>query len=91
MPAPKLAIIGGTGLDELEGLEQTEIRSVDTPYGPPSRPLQRGRLGEVELIFLARHGREHDIPPHRINYRANLWALRDAGAGRVLAATAIRL
>ncbi len=87
--APTLAVIGGTGLQRLEGLELLGREAVETPYGAPSAPLARGRLAGRELLFLARHGEGHTIPPHRINYRANLWALKEAGAPRILAVAAV--
>jgi len=87
--APALAVIGGTGLQRLEGLELLGREAVETPYGAPSAPLARGRLAGRELLFLARHGEGHTIPPHRINYRANLWALKEAGAPRILAVAAV--
>ncbi len=84
-----LAIIGGSGLTELDGLSQGEEISLDTPYGAPSAPVVRGRYGGREVLFLARHGRPHRIPPHQINYRANLWALQQAGAEAVIAVNAV--
>ena len=80
-----LAVIGGTGVYRLAALEDVEARHFDTPYGAPSGPLRIGRLGEVRVAFLARHGEGHALPPHRINYRANLHALKQAGANRILA------
>ncbi|MEH6566475.1 MAG: S-methyl-5'-thioinosine phosphorylase [Halopseudomonas sp.] len=82
-------IIGGTGLTELAGLELLGQDWPDTPFGKPSAPLVHGRMGEQEVIFLARHGKPHCIPPHRINYRANLWALKAAGAQRIVAVNAV--
>lgn len=84
-----LAIIGGTGLDHFDGLDTLERKAVDTPYGKPSAALTRGRIGDRELLFLARHGDRHDIPPHRVNYRANLWALHTVGVRTVIAVTAV--
>ncbi len=84
-----LAIIGGSGLTELDGLSQGEEISLDTPYGAPSAPVVRGRYAGREVLFLARHGRPHRIPPHQINYRANLWALQQAGAEAVIAVNAV--
>lgn len=75
-----LGLIGGTGLDGWPGLEVVREHSVDTPFGAPSRPVQEGRLGEVTVLFLHRHGGGASIPPHLINYRANLWALHSLGA-----------
>jgi 5'-methylthioinosine phosphorylase len=80
-----LAIIGGTGLYALAGLDDVTTLQPETPYGPTSGPLRVGRIGGARVAFLARHGEGHSIPPHRINYRANLWALHDAGARAVLA------
>jgi len=80
-----LAIIGGTGVDELEGLEVLRAHAVTTPYGHPSRAIQEGRLGNTRLYFLQRHGSPGAIPPHLINYRANLWALQSLGAGAIVA------
>jgi 5'-methylthioinosine phosphorylase len=80
-----LAVIGGTGVYRLAALEDVEARHFDTPYGAPSGPLRIGRLGGNRIAFLARHGEGHALPPHRVNYRANLHALRQAGAQRVLA------
>ena len=84
-----LAIIGGTGLDELEGLEILDSREIETPYGEPSRAIQRGRLEGVEVCFLQRHGSPRAIPPHRVNYRANLWALHSLGVEQVVAINAV--
>jgi len=63
----KIAIIGGTGLISLAGVEITETREVDTPYGSPSCALSFGHFGDKEIIFLPRHGNPHAIPPHKIN------------------------
>ena len=72
-----LAIIGGSGLSQLAGLEITQRKVVPTPYGEPSGPLLLGALRGQPLVFLARHGAGHTIAPHEINYRANLWALKE--------------
>lgn len=84
-----LAIIGGSGFKSLPSLEQLDARQVETPYGETSAPVTRGRLGEAEILFLPRHGPSHHLPPHRINYRANLWALRESGADRVVGLAAV--
>lgn len=84
-----IAIIGGTGLQSLEGLEITGEDLPETPYGPPSAPLVEGRYGGHSVVFLARHGRGHTQAPHRINYRANLWALKSIGATHVIAVAAV--
>lgn len=84
-----LALIGGTGLNALDDLEVCEQINPDTPFGAPSAPLQRGRLGGQDCLFLARHGQGHQLPPHAINYRANMFALKQAGASHVLAVAAV--
>ena len=80
-----LAVIGGTGLYRLAGLEDARAARPSTPYGEPSGPVRIGVLEGRRVAFLARHGEEHSVPPHRINYRANLAALQAVGAQRVLA------
>ena len=84
-----LAIIGGTGLTTLKSLEVTRREVVHTPFGEPSCPLTYGQLCGKEVVFLPRHGPGHTIPPHKINYRANLWALKKIGATRVIAVAAV--
>jgi len=84
-----LAIIGGTGLTELANLKITHRQVIRTPYGEPSGPMTFGTIKEHEVMFLARHGYGHTIPPHMVNYRANLWAFRDQGAQRVIAVSAV--
>src|SRR5512146_73766 len=70
-----LAIIGGSGLTQLSNLGVTRRLAVRTPYGEPSGALTFGRVQGCEVVFLARHGYGHTIPPHEVNYRANIWAL----------------
>jgi len=84
-----IAIVGGTGLTELDGLEITEARTVETPYGTPSAPLEFGRFGEREVVFLARHGKGHTVPPHQVNYRANITALKQVGVTDIIAVNAV--
>lgn len=85
-----LAIIGGSGLTQLSCLEVSRHEVVRTPYGEPSSTLAFGRIGRQEVVFLARHGHGHTIPPHRVNYRANLWALvRAAGASGVISVASV--
>ncbi|APZ43424.1 S-methyl-5'-thioinosine phosphorylase [Acidihalobacter ferrooxydans] len=84
-----LAIIGGTGLTRLSGLEITRREVVHTPYGEPSGPVTHGRLLGHAVAFIPRHGSTHNIPPHRVNYRANLWALRHIGLTHVVAVAAV--
>jgi 5'-methylthioinosine phosphorylase len=86
---PQLAIIGGTGLTTLSTLENIRREVVHTPFGAPSAAITHGRLRGKEVAFLARHGYGHTIPPHRVNYRANLWALKHIGAERILAVAAV--
>lgn len=84
-----LAILGGSGWSQLPGFTvERELGSV-TAYGPASAPVAIGRLGVTPLAFLPRHGREHQFAPHRVNYRANIQALRQAGATAVLAINAV--
>ncbi|ERH54228.1 S-methyl-5'-thioinosine phosphorylase [Pseudomonas chengduensis] len=83
------AIIGGTGLTQLEGLTIHEALPLDTPYGAPSADILRGSYAGREVLFLARHGQPHRIPPHQVNYRANLWALKQAGAKAIVAVNAV--
>lgn len=84
-----LGIIGGSGLTRLHNLEINEKRMVRTPYGEPSAPMVFGRLNGRDVVFLPRHGQGHTIPPHRINYQANLWALKECGIARVVAVAAV--
>jgi 5'-methylthioadenosine phosphorylase/5'-methylthioinosine phosphorylase len=84
-----LAIIGGSGFDALPGLEVEEQQSVETRYGRTSAPLIRGRINGQPITFLARHGAQHQLAPHRINYRANIQALADAGCSAVVALGAV--
>jgi len=84
-----LAIIGGSGLGELGNMSATQRKVVRTPYGEPSAPLVYGRIGRRDVVFLARHGERHRFAPHEVNYRANLWALKDAGAREVLSVATV--
>lgn len=85
----RVAIIGGTGLTELDGLVVTGEHLADTPWGSPSGPVLMGELNGQPVLFMARHGHPPRIPPHQVNYRANLWALREAGATRVIGVNAV--
>ncbi|MHB1951877.1 MAG: S-methyl-5'-thioinosine phosphorylase [Acidiferrobacteraceae bacterium] len=85
----QLAIIGGSGLTRLKNLEVTDHRVMRTPYGEPSAPLTYGRLEGHTVIFLPRHGPGHTIPPHRVNYQANLWALKECEVSHVVAVAAV--
>lgn len=84
-----IAVIGGTGLAALDTLTLARQEIVSTPYGEPSGPLLRGELAGRAVVFLARHGPRHTLPPHKINYRANLWALQHIGVERVIAVAAV--
>jgi 5'-deoxy-5'-methylthioadenosine phosphorylase len=84
-----IAIIGGTGLDQLDGLQIEEKLVVDTPYGAPSAPLLKGSYNGKPVFFLARHGERHEWPPHRVNYRANMSALKQLGVQQVIAVNAV--
>lgn len=84
-----LAIIGGTGLTRMEGLTVTRREMVKTPYGAPSCPIVFGELGGKPVAFLARHGSTHRIPPHCINYCANIWALKSVGIQHIIAVGAV--
>jgi 5'-methylthioadenosine phosphorylase len=84
-----LAVIGGSGLYALSGLAAAEEIDVQTPYGPPSDVVVRGRLGSTTMLFLPRHGRGHKIPPGAINYRANVCALKKLGATHLVSISAV--
>ena len=85
-----LGIIGGSGLTQLASLEVARREIVRTPYGEPSGALVFGRIGVQEVVFIARHGHGHTIPPHRVNYRANLWALvKAAGAEGIISVASV--
>lgn len=84
-----LAIIGGSGMTKLPCLEISHRQIVRTPYGEPSGPLTFGKIRDHEVVFLARHGHGHTIPPHAVNYRANLWALHLFKPKRVIAVVSV--
>jgi 5'-deoxy-5'-methylthioadenosine phosphorylase len=84
-----LGIIGGTGLTQLSNLEVTRRQIVRTPFGDPSGALTFGRLNRRDVVFLARHGYGHTIPPHEVNYRANMWALHSEGAGPIVSVASV--
>jgi len=84
-----LGIIGGTGLTKLPGLSVTHRQVIRTPYGEPSGPLTFGDLGGHPIVFLARHGYGHTIPPHLVNYRANIWALHAQGVSHVVSVATV--
>jgi 5'-methylthioadenosine phosphorylase len=84
-----LGIIGGTGLTQLANLEITHRQIIRTPYGEPSGPLTYGSINNHQVVFLARHGYGHTIPPHLVNYRANLWALYSEGVKDVVSVATV--
>jgi 5'-methylthioadenosine phosphorylase len=84
-----LGVIGGSGLYEIEGLVDVEEVRVETPYGPPSDAIVRGRLGETTLLFLPRHGRGHRAAPHEIPFRANVCAMKKLGATHLVSISAV--
>jgi 5'-methylthioinosine phosphorylase len=84
-----LGVIGGTGIDQWEGVDIVREHALDTPFGAPSRPVQEGQLHGETVFFLQRHGSPKAIPPHAINYRANIWALNALGVTDVIAVNAV--
>ncbi len=85
----KIGIIGGSGLDDPNILKDVREIEVDTPYGKPSSSLKIGRIKGKEVVILARHGRKHEIPPTQVNYRANIWALKEQGCSHIIATSAV--
>ncbi len=84
-----IAIIGGTGLTTLESIDIVRKEVVHTPFGEASGPITHGILAGKKVAFIARHGYGHTIPPHKVNYRANIWALKSVGASSVVAIAAV--
>jgi len=84
-----IALIGGTGLGQIEGLRISDQKLIETPYGDPSSVLSFGELNGQKVVFIARHGDPHKIPPHLINYRANMGALKQVGVNRIIAVNAV--
>jgi 5'-methylthioadenosine phosphorylase len=84
-----LGVIGGSGIYEIAGLTKVQSQTVETPFGAPSDAIVRGELGDTELLFLPRHGRGHRIPPHDINYRANVCAMKLLGAEQLVSLSAV--
>lgn len=83
------AIIGGSGLSQMDSINIIDEKLYITPYGDPASPCIIGELAGQKVIFLARHGNPHNITPHKINYRANIWALKAAGAEQIIAVAAV--
>lgn len=88
MPNIKIGIIGGSGIDDPKILKNTEKITPDTPYGATSSPLISGEINGVKVATLARHGNDHSIMPTKVPYRANIWALKEAGCTHIIATTA---
>ena len=85
----RLGVLGGSGLYTMEGLENVQELTIDTPFGPPSDSLRLGALGGMEVVFLARHGRHHSFLPTEVPYRANIWAMRSLGVRWILSPSAV--
>jgi len=85
----KIGIIGGSGLDDPDIIHDAKDVDVTTPYGDPTAPLKAGIIEDHEVALVARHGREHTYPPTQVNYRANVWALKEHGVDCILATTAV--
>lgn len=88
-PSASCCIIGGSGLQSLSILSDSSALDIDTPYGKPSSAILSGIVGELVVLFLPRHGTGHTIPPHLINYRANIWAIRHLGATRIISVASV--
>ncbi len=85
----RLGVLGGSGLYAMDALEEVREVSVDTPFGSPSDSLRVGRMGGMEVVFLARHGRHHSFTPSEVPYRANIWALRSLGVRWIFSISAV--
>ncbi|MGH7934450.1 MAG: S-methyl-5'-thioadenosine phosphorylase, partial [Candidatus Binataceae bacterium] len=82
-----LGIIGGSGFYQMPGLERVEEIDLDTPFGRPSDVVYRGAIGDVQVVFLARHGRGHRILPSELNFRANIYAMKQLGVEHLISVT----
>ena len=89
LSASRLGVLGGSGLYAMEGLENIQELTIDTPFGQPSDSLRLGTLGGMEVVFLARHGRHHSYLPTEVPYQANIWAMRSLGVRWILSASAV--
>lgn len=85
----KIGIIGGSGLSKIGIFENTEEIDVNTPFGKPSDKILLGKISDVEIAFLSRHGKYHTIPPHKVNYRANIFALKECGVEYLISTAAV--
>ena len=86
---PKVGIIAGSGFHEFEGVNTVDMRTIKTPFGEPSDAFRVCEASGSEFVFLSRHGTPHHIPPHMINYRANVWGLREMGVERIISVNAV--
>ena len=77
----EIAIIGGTGIYDLEGIQDEKIIDIPTPFGHPSGLLKSGYFKNRKIVFMPRHGKKHSVPPHKINFRANIWIMKKLGVG----------
>jgi 5'-methylthioadenosine phosphorylase len=84
-----IAIIGGSGLYDLDGLSKIQEHAIDTPYGCPSSAIIQGKLFEKDIFFLARHGKSHHLLPHELNHKANIWALKNLGVENIISFSAV--
>lgn len=89
MKQPVIGVVGGSGLYEMEGLEDVREEKVETPFGDPSDVLVTGQLGQVRMVFLPRHGRGHRLLPSEVNFRANIYALKKLGVEQVISVSAV--
>src|SRR3989344_9476668 len=85
----KVGIIGGTGMYDADFLSELKEISVETPYGKPSQPVTVGKIGGVEVVVIPRHGKGHVLNPTNVNYRANIWAMKELGVTRIIAPCAV--
>ena len=85
----RVGLIGGSGLYDIEGLNVTDEVSLHTPFGSPSSLYRTGKIHSTEIVFLARHGVKHNLPPHKVNYRANIWGFKSLGVERIISVNAV--
>jgi len=85
----KIGIIGGSGLYDMDGIENVESLNISTPWGGPSGEILKGNLGDTEFLFLPRHGKGHKITPSDINYRANIYAMKMLGVNWIISVSAV--
>ena len=89
MAGIKIGIIGGSGMDDPKLMQNKKEKKVKTPYGSPSSPLTTGKINGIDVVILARHGKDHSIYPTGVNYRANIHSLKKEGCTHILATTAV--